>query len=122
MVPFALSITMDMNITVSYPGKIVTYEDIYTTIPGGAQLPFRASVNAGSIKYYKNGSYVFTHSLPLSPSYIKNPSDLTDFNANKPNTDLVDSSTYKAIGYASYISGSTTPGAYTGDLTEGVVD
>ncbi|XRG78664.1 hypothetical protein V5E38_23495 [Rossellomorea sp. GAMAL-10_SWC] len=122
LVPFALAITMNMNITVNTSGKIVTDESIYTTIPGGAQLPFSASVNAGTIKYYKNGTYVFTHSLPLSPSYVKSPSDLADYNAAKPNTDLADTATYKAIGYASFISTSTTPAAYTGDLTEGVVD
>lgn len=122
LVPFALAITLKMDITVSYPGKYVTNESIYTTVPGGAQLPFSASVSAGNIKYYKDGSYVYTHSLPLSPSYYKSPSDLADLKAGKPNTNLADTSTYKAIGYASYFSSDTTPGAYTGDTTEGVVD
>lgn len=122
LVPFALAITMKMDIVVSHPGKYITYESMYTTVPGGAQLPFNASVNAGNIKYYKDGEYRTTHSLPLSPSYYKNPSDLTDLNAGEPNSNLADSSTYKAVGYATYISSSTTPAAYTGDTTEGVVD
>lgn len=70
---------LNQRFTVSYPGKIVTYEDMYATVPAGAKLPFKASVSVGSLKYYKDGSYVFTHSLPLAPSYIKNPADLADF-------------------------------------------
>lgn len=122
LVPFSVGTDITMNITVSYPGKIITYEDIYAYIVNGALFPFECSLNVGTIKYYKDGSYWSTHSLPYVGSYIADPNNITGFRYGKPNTDLVDSSTYKAIGAVTYSSSSTTPMSFVVDTTEGVVD
>lgn len=122
LVPFTVGVDMKMDITVNYPGKIITYESIYAYILKGALLPFNCRLSVGPIKYYKDGAYLSTHSLKLTGPYYANPSNITSFKYGKPNSNLSEQHTYKAVGQAMYSSTSTTPMSFIVDTTEGVVD
>lgn len=122
MVPFLLNAQIKMYITVTYPGKIISYEEMYGNIPAGDTLPWSYTWNPQYIKYYKDGTYRTTHYLTTNVPYIAPEQDRTFDKSNKPNSDLADSSTYKAVGSAIYQSLSTIPSVYVADTTEGVVD
>lgn len=122
LVPFTVGVDIKMDIVVSYPGKIITHESIYSYIPNGALFPFQCSLNVGKIKYYKDENYLTSHSLTLTGSYIADPKNITVYRYAQPNSNLSESSTYKAVGEVSYISASTTPASFVVDTTEGVVD
>ena len=120
-VPFPMSVKVVMSIVVSYPGKYITYEDVYAVIPGGNQVPFNASLDVNSIKYYKNNAYHTSHGLS-DGSYIYYPGDLTDFEQGWPNSNLSESDVYKAAGNVSYYCPQTIPAYIYADTVDEVVD
>ncbi|WHY99273.1 hypothetical protein [Peribacillus simplex] len=120
-VPFAITGTIKMSINTKWPGKIITYESLYSKIVNGNTYPFKISLTSDTIKYYKNGSYLTTHYLSTYVSHVKNPNDITSYRSKSPNSDFADSATHKAVGYGVFMSTQVFPSSRSMDTTEGVI-
>lgn len=97
-VPFLINVKVIMTIKVKQPGKYITYESLYGNIPGGKQFPFKQTLKVNSIKYYKNGSYLTTHSLPNQPDLLSSPKDIAVIRDKTLNSNFADNATHKAVG------------------------
>lgn len=118
LVPFLIGLSLDQNISVYYPGKIIKREELYVAAPTGCQWPFSASVNTVNIKYYKNGKYRTTHTPKKFVSHVRDSCTFDDDRSNNPNSNLSSKYTYKAVGSGSFFSTETLPGVVSVKVTD----